>query len=73
VYVIATVPAVTPVTIPVPDPTVAIPLLLLLQVPPVVASLSVIWEPAITVLLPEIAPGVGFTVTIVVEEHVPIV
>jgi hypothetical protein len=58
---------------PVPDPTVAIPVLLLLQVPPASASLSVIWEPAVTVLLPEIVAGAGLTVKIIVVILVPTV
>ena len=45
-------PAVTPVTIPVVEPTVATAVLLLLQVPPVVASVSVLEEPAQTVSIP---------------------
>ena len=52
-----TVPGDTPVTEPVSEPTVATDVLLLLQVPPATASLSVITEPAITVLAPEIVVG----------------
>ncbi len=48
------VPAATPVTIPEPVPTVAIPLLLLLHVPLLVASLSVVVAPAHTILDPVI-------------------
>ena len=40
-----TVPAVTPVTMPVPDPIVAMAVLLLLHVPPPEASLSVVVNP----------------------------
>jgi hypothetical protein len=67
-----TVPADTPVTIPVEDPTVATEALLLLHVPPVVASLSDIVRPAPTVLPPLIAAGAGLMVTTRVEEQLPI-
>ena len=60
--VIVTTPADTPVTIPV-APTVAIAPLLLLHVPPVVASLSGSVKPTVTVLPPDIGEGEGFTVT----------
>ena len=55
-------PADTPVTTPVDEPTVAIAVLLLLQVPPVVASLIIIEEPVHTVVRPVIGEGVGLTV-----------
>jgi len=57
-----TVPAVTPVTIPV-EPTVALPLLAL-HVPPEVASVNVIVEPTHTAEGPEIAAGNGFIVSV---------
>lgn len=60
------VPALTPVTMPVEAPTEAIELLLLLQVPPPVASVSVMVWPAVTVLLPEMLDGAGLTVTTLV-------
>jgi hypothetical protein len=47
----------------VPDPTVAIAILLLLQVPPVVPSLNVVVKPTQTDAIPVIAAGTGFTVT----------
>jgi hypothetical protein len=61
------VPAATPLTTPV-LPTVAMPVALLLHVPPVVALLSVVVLPAVTVAVPVIVPadGKGFTVTVVV-------
>lgn len=68
-YVIFTVPAVTPVTIPVPDPTVAIPVALLLQVPPGVRSLSVIVAPIQTWLSPVIGFGEELTFTVTVEKQ----
>jgi hypothetical protein len=48
-----TVPAATPVTTPVVD-TVAIAVFEEVQVPPIVAFVSVVVEPAHTVLLPAI-------------------
>ena len=70
------VPAATPVTIPVVEPMVAVPVALLLHVPPVVALVSVIELPAHTpkavdVLI--IAVGTGFTVTTPVVVHAPVV
>lgn len=61
-----TVPAATPVTVPVvPDPaTVAVPVALLLHVPPGVTSVRLMEAPVHTTELPEIAAGWGFTVTI---------
>ena len=58
-----TVPPLTPLTIPVTDPTVAIAVLLLLQVPPVVVSLKVVVAPGHVLGTPVIGPGDGFTVT----------
>jgi hypothetical protein len=63
VYEIREVPAEIPVNRPVVDPTVAIPILLLLHVQPVVASVNVSELPAQAMERPEIAAGVGFTVT----------
>ena len=57
-----TVPALTPVTMPVEAPTVAVPVAVLLHVPPPVASVSVILDPAHTLVGPEIATGKEFTV-----------
>ena len=57
-------PAVTPATVP-EVPTVAFALLLL-QVPLPVASLRVVAEPAHTLIVPVIAAGNGFTVTVAV-------
>ena len=71
VYEIVTIPGDTPVTLPVEDTTVATAVLLLLQVPPATASLSVITEPAITVLLPAIVVGAALTVNITVVLLVP--
>jgi len=62
VYEIVTVPAETPVTVPAPF-TVATPGALLVQVPPIVASLSDVVAPVHTVDEPVITFGVEFTVT----------
>lgn len=63
------VPAATPATIPVAEPTVAVVGWLLLHVPAVVVVESVIADPSQTVLSPVIAAGVGWTVTTVVAIH----
>lgn len=52
VYVMTAAPAVTPVTIPVLEPTVATPLLPLLQVPPTVALLKVVVLPTQAIAVP---------------------
>ena len=65
---IVDVPTPTPVTVP-SVPTVAIAVLVLLHVPPVVASVSAIVEPLhiyATPLVSTIATGCVFTVTIAV-------
>ena len=68
----ATVPAATPVNVPVGE-TVATDVLLLLQVPPLVALVRANVEPAATAEPPPIAPGAVFTTTfvVVVAEHPP--
>lgn len=53
----------TPVTIPEEDPTVATPVLLLLQVPPPVASESVEVSARNMLVVPLIVAGSAFTVT----------
>ena len=63
---IVVVPGATPETIPALMPTVAVEVLLLLQVPPTVASLNVVVKPAHTFDAPVIADGVGLTVTVVI-------
>ena len=55
-----------PDTVPVPEPTVAIAILLLLHVPPAIASVRSVVAPAQTFVAPLIAAGVRFTVTGVV-------
>ena len=73
VYEIVAVPAVMPDTMPV-VPTVAFALLLL-QVPPAVASPRLVVEPTHTPNVPEITAGEGLTVTVtvVLPEQPPLV
>jgi hypothetical protein len=59
--VIVAVPAETPVTSPEVNPTVAIEVLLLVQLPPGIKLVRVIMEPAQTLPAPEIEEGVGLT------------
>ena len=59
---IVVVPDTRPLTIPVVRLTVAVAVVLLLQVPPVVISLNVIIVPAHRLELPVIAAGDGVTV-----------
>ena len=66
VYVIIAVPALTPDATPLKEPIVATAMLLLLHVPPIVASLSVVVLPTQTAVTPVIAAGSGLTVIIVV-------
>ena len=61
------VPADTPVTTPVPE-TVATMVVLLFQVPPP-PSLNVVVKPTHTDIVPDIADGSGFTVTIAEALH----
>ncbi len=63
-YVIVDVPADTPVTIPVADPTVATPVAELLHVPPVVALANVVVPLIHVEAVPVIAAGAATTVTI---------
>jgi hypothetical protein len=66
VYIITAVPGAMPETMPVVAPIVAVPVLPLLQVPPVVVLLSfVIAVPMHTTVLPVIAAGLAPTVTTV--------
>lgn len=58
-----------PLTIPEEDPTVATPVLLLVQVPPDTVLPSVVVAPAHALVVPVIVPGLVFTVTIAVTEH----
>ena len=64
-------PAEAPVTTPVVDTTVAIPVLLQLQVPPP-ASLTTVLNPTQTVVFPDIGVANGLTVTVfVIRQPVP--
>ena len=62
VYVIVVVPTPAPVTCPVPE-TVAMAVLLLLHVPPVVASVRFVLRRLHIEAVPVIVPGNGLTVT----------
>ena len=62
-------PAATPVTRPEPEPIVAIDTSLLLHVPPLVASVSVVVAPSQTLSVPPIVAGSGLMVTNVVLRH----
>jgi hypothetical protein len=57
------VPYAAPVTMPLVDPTAAL-VLLLLQLPPAEASLSVVEDPMHTLDAPVITAGSGLTVTV---------
>ena len=63
-YVMIDVPAETPVTIPVPDPTVATPVAELVHDPPLVAFASVVVAPIHADDTPVIVAGAAITVTI---------
>jgi hypothetical protein len=70
-YEIVVDPAATPVTSPVLDPTVAIPVMVLVHVPPAIPSLTVVVVYGHTSGTPVIAGGVGFTATVKVVTHIP--
>jgi len=67
--VITGLPPATPVTIPELEPTVASAVLLLVHVPPVVASLNVVVANGQRTIVPVIAAGSGLTVSVVVVKH----
>src|SRR5204862_639672 len=69
VYVIIATPTFTPPTTPVPDPTVAMNVLPLLQVPPGVTSARVVVNPIHTFMVPVMVAGSGLTVTVAVLIH----
>ena len=71
VYEIVVLPAASPDTRPVPAPTVAVIVLLLLQFPPAVASVRFVADPAHIDDIPVIETGVKFTVKVVVTLHPP--
>ena len=67
---IVTLPAATPLTTPVPAPTVATDVLLLVHVPPGVVFVKVVVAPAHTVDEPGVmADGRAATVTVLVTLH----
>jgi hypothetical protein len=59
------VPSAAPVTTPVVLPIVAVVMVVLIQVPPATASLSVIVAPTHTALGPVMAAGIVYTATVV--------
>jgi hypothetical protein len=65
VYEMTVTPPVTPVTMPVDEPTPAMPEMLERHVPPPVISESVVVSPEQTIEAPVIAAGKGFIVTVV--------
>jgi hypothetical protein len=65
-YVIVTVPAAIPLTIPLSEPMVATAILLLLHAPPPTPSLSIVVPPTHTFDDPLIAGGAVLTFTVVV-------
>lgn len=69
VYVIVAVPAAAPVTTPDVELTLAVPDALLVHTPPVGEEDKVVVDPTQTVAVPDIAPGVVFTVTTAVTKH----
>lgn len=66
------VPAATPVTMPVPDPTVAVAVLPLVHVPPDGEELNVVVAPSHTVAVPVIAPAALLTVTACAAKQPPL-
>jgi hypothetical protein len=65
------VPALTPVTIPEPEPTIATPVLPLVHIPPDVPSVKVVPEPMPMEEIPAIVPAEGIdstVITIVVKQ-----
>ena len=64
-----TVPDEAPVVMQPPVPIVAIPVLLVLHVPPTVISVRHVDKPKQTAWFPLIATGIGFTVTVARALH----
>jgi hypothetical protein len=65
---IAAVPAVTPVTTPDDEPTVATPVAVLVQVPPLTVLVRVVVADVQTVAVPPMAAGDGVVVIVVLAE-----
>ena len=64
-------PAITPVTTPEDEPTEAMGMLALTHVPPVVRLFKVVVSPAHTLVVPVMAAGNGFTVTVFIAAALP--
>jgi hypothetical protein len=67
--VIVAPPAAIPVTTPLAVPIVATLMSLLIQLPPVVDSVNVVFSPAHTANTPPMASGSSLTVTIAIDWH----
>ena len=65
-------PAATPETTPEPEPTVATPVLPLVQLPPDGDELKVVVAPVQTVAVPLIVPGAVLTVTVAMAKQPPV-
>ena len=72
VYVIVAVPAATPDTTPDVELILAVPVALLVHTPPVGDDDNVVVDPTQSVAVPDIAPGVVFTVTTAVTKQPPL-
>ena len=66
------VPAVTPETMPEPEPTVATPALLLVQVPPEGDEFKVVVAPVHTDIVPVMVDGVVLTVRAAIATQPPV-
>lgn len=73
VYVITAVPPETPETMPLMEPTVAIPVLPLVQMPPVGDDVKAVVEPEHTLVAPVMLPGDVLTDTVCDIPQLPIV
>ena len=72
VYIILSVPAVLPITTPVPEPTDALPVpATLLHVPPAGVEFNVVVKPMHTFNVPVIVVGLALTVTTAVAIAAP--
>lgn len=62
-----------PVTTPVLEPMVAVPVLALVHAPPDGVQLNVVVAPSHTTVVPLIAPGAEVTVTVLTAKQEPII
>jgi hypothetical protein len=61
-----------PLTIPLSEPTVAVPVAADTHVPKAVAFVSVVVRPTQTDAVPAMAAGATFTVKVAVDKHAPL-